>query len=96
MLVKIAGVFIVAPAFLAPFVALATLGGYIGNTYTTAELPVRREQSNAKAPVLGHFSAAIGGLSNIFIVRRPIHADEPCHSIHSGVRRSGCLPARVT
>jgi hypothetical protein len=70
MLVKAAGVVVVAPVFLIPSVALAGLGGYIGSMYTTAELPIKREQSTAKAPVLGHFSAAISGLSKPLAVTR--------------------------
>lgn len=37
-------------------------GVALGNIYIKAGLPLKREGSNAKAPVLGHFSAAISGL----------------------------------
>jgi hypothetical protein len=39
------------------------LGGWIGRIYMKAQLSVKREMSNAKVPVLGHFGAAIAGLS---------------------------------
>lgn len=62
MLAKFLGVIILSPPFSIPGVILATFGIYIGNVYMKAQLPVKRELSNARAPVLGHFGAAIAGL----------------------------------
>ncbi|KAG6919579.1 hypothetical protein DXG01_004242 [Tephrocybe rancida] len=45
--------------------AVAILGGWAGQIYIAAQLSVKREMSNAKAPVLGHFGAAIAGLTSI-------------------------------
>ena len=39
------------------------LGAWYGNVYIKAQLPVKRDMSNKKAPVLGHFAAAMAGLS---------------------------------
>jgi hypothetical protein len=91
MLVKVAGVVSVAPIFLVPSAALAGLGGYIGNIYMTAELPVKREQSNAKAPVLGHFSAAIAGLSMLCYVYACLHVLTVCAT--ASVRAYGAQDA---
>jgi hypothetical protein len=51
------------PVFLAPGLFIGMLGGWIGRIYMKAQLSVKREMSNAKAPVLGHFGAAIAGSS---------------------------------
>ena len=53
MLVKFAAVVILTPIFLIPGVLVAVLGGICGQIYIRAQLSVKREMSNAKAPVLG-------------------------------------------
>ncbi|THV04763.1 P-loop containing nucleoside triphosphate hydrolase protein [Dendrothele bispora CBS 962.96] len=58
-------VIIYSPAFIGPALIIAFLGLFCGNVYVKAQLPVKRIQSNAKAPVLGHFGAAIAGLTSI-------------------------------
>lgn len=63
MVVKLAAVVIMSPVFLIPGVLVAVLGGWCGQIYMKAQLSVKREMSNARAPVLGHFGAAIAGLS---------------------------------
>lgn len=62
IVVRFFAIIAVAPAFAAPAIGLAGAGGFLGNVYMKAQLPVKRESSNAKAPVLGHFGAAIAGL----------------------------------
>ena len=52
-----------APVFLGPAILLAILGTICGHVYMMAQLSVKRELNKAKAPVLGHFSAAINGIS---------------------------------
>ena len=66
MSVKFVAVVIFSPLFLVPGVAIAALGGYCGEMYIKAQLSVKREMSNARAPVLAHFGAAIAGLSECF------------------------------
>lgn len=63
MLVKFTAVVLMTPIFLIPGFVAATLGGWCGQIYIKAQLSVKREMSNAKSPVLGHFGAAIAGLS---------------------------------
>ncbi|KAG6857594.1 hypothetical protein H0H87_010162 [Tephrocybe sp. NHM501043] len=65
MLIKFGAVVLFTPAFLLPGVLVAILGGWTGQIYIAAQLSVKREMSNAKAPVLGHFGAAIAGLTSI-------------------------------
>lgn len=44
---------------------IAVLGGFIGQLYMKAQLSVKREMSNAKAPLIGIFNGAMSGLVSI-------------------------------
>ena len=63
MLLKFLAVVYFTPAFSAPGVAIAMLGVWLGRVYMKAQIAIKREMSNAKAPVLGHFGASVAGLS---------------------------------
>ncbi|CAK5280078.1 unnamed protein product [Mycena citricolor] len=65
MIVKFAAVILFTPVFFIPGVLVGALGGLCGQIYIKSQLSVKREMSNAKAPVLGHFGAAIAGLTSI-------------------------------
>ncbi|KAF7296041.1 p-loop containing nucleoside triphosphate hydrolase protein [Mycena kentingensis (nom. inval.)] len=65
LLIKFCTIVAFSPAFLVPGVAITVLGAFCGQLFMKAQLPVKREMSNARAPILGHFSAVIGGLSSI-------------------------------
>ncbi|KAH7913221.1 hypothetical protein BJ138DRAFT_1059515 [Hygrophoropsis aurantiaca] len=65
MLVKLGAIVLMTPAFFLPGIIVGIVGGFVGRTYMKAQLSVKREMSNAKAPVLGHFGAAITGLTSI-------------------------------
>ncbi|KAH6912895.1 ATP-binding cassette transporter [Coprinopsis sp. MPI-PUGE-AT-0042] len=65
LLVKFTAVVLLTPAFLLPGVLVAVVGAYYGQIYIQTQLPVKRELSNAKQPVLAHFSAAIAGLTSL-------------------------------
>ncbi|KIK69636.1 hypothetical protein GYMLUDRAFT_236138 [Collybiopsis luxurians FD-317 M1] len=65
MIVTLGSVLVFAPAFLLPGVVTAILGGYIGQLYLTAQLPMRRLMSINKAPILGNFMTAVAGLVSI-------------------------------
>ncbi|KAJ6595665.1 P-loop containing nucleoside triphosphate hydrolase protein [Mycena vulgaris] len=60
-----AAVVFLTPLFSMPGVLAAIIGGAVGQLFIKAQLSVKRESSNAKAPVLGHFGAAISGLTSI-------------------------------
>lgn len=55
MLVKFGAVVILTPVFFVPGVLVALVGGICGQIYMKAQLPVKREMSVAKAPVLGQY-----------------------------------------
>lgn len=63
MVIRLASVLVYTPIFLLPAVVIAVFGLWIGQVYMKAQLSVKREMSNAKAPVLGIFGGAISGLS---------------------------------
>ncbi|KAF7978858.1 hypothetical protein HWV62_44329 [Athelia sp. TMB] len=65
MLVKLVAIVWFTPVFVFPGLIVALLGGWCGQIYIKAQLSVKREMSNAKSPVLGHFGAAIAGLVSI-------------------------------
>ncbi|KAI0709575.1 P-loop containing nucleoside triphosphate hydrolase protein [Cerioporus squamosus] len=65
MLLKIGAVVFMLPIFIVPAIIVAILGALISQVYMRAQLSVKREMSNAKAPVLGHFGSAIAGLVSI-------------------------------
>ncbi|KAH9972688.1 hypothetical protein BJV74DRAFT_879749 [Russula compacta] len=65
MLIKFTAVVYLTPVFIIPGVITATLGASLGHVYMKAQIAIKREMSNAKAPVLGHFGAAVAGLSSI-------------------------------
>jgi hypothetical protein len=53
MLVEFIAVAVFNPAFFAIGIAVFLMGSYCGRIYIKAQLPVKREMSNAKAPILG-------------------------------------------
>ncbi|KAL4247277.1 ATP-binding cassette transporter C [Abortiporus biennis] len=65
MLAKFLAIIAVSPIFTFPGVVLAAAGGFVGNIFMQAQLPVKREGAVAKAPMIGHFGAAISGLVSI-------------------------------
>ncbi|CDO77193.1 hypothetical protein BN946_scf184747.g6 [Trametes cinnabarina] len=65
LLVKFFAVVTFSPLFTIPGAIVAAVGGWCGQVYMKAQLSVKREMSNARAPVLGHFGAAIAGLTSI-------------------------------
>lgn len=62
-LLKMFAVILFSPIFIIPAIMVAVAGGVCGNVFMKAQLSVKREMSNSKAPVLSHFGAAIGGIS---------------------------------
>ncbi|KXN81115.1 ATP-binding cassette transporter abc4 [Leucoagaricus sp. SymC.cos] len=63
--VKLSAVVLMTPIFLIPGIIVGAFGGWIGQIYMAAQLSVKREMSIAKSPVVGHFGAAIAGLTSI-------------------------------
>ncbi|KAI9449923.1 hypothetical protein BJY52DRAFT_1192187 [Lactarius psammicola] len=65
MFIKFVAVVYLTPVFSVPGVAIAFLGAWLGRVYMKAQIAIKREMSNAKAPVLGHFGASVAGLTSI-------------------------------
>lgn len=53
MVMKLAAVVFMTPIFLIPGIIVGAIGGWVGQIYMAAQLSVKREMSNAKAPVVG-------------------------------------------
>lgn len=53
MVIKLGVIIIFAPLFLGLSIVIVILGSWLGQVYIAAQLPVRREMSTAKSPVLG-------------------------------------------
>ncbi|KXN82428.1 ATP-binding cassette transporter abc4 [Leucoagaricus sp. SymC.cos] len=62
---KLVVIVLFSPVFLFPAIFVASVGAKMANYYLKAQLSVKREMSNAKAPLLAHFGAAIAGLTSI-------------------------------
>ncbi|KAJ7457047.1 P-loop containing nucleoside triphosphate hydrolase protein [Mycena latifolia] len=65
MTVTFGAIVLFTPIFLGPGIVLFLLGSYCGRLFMPARISVKREMSNARSPVLGHFAAAIAGLTSI-------------------------------
>ncbi|KAI0666643.1 multidrug resistance-associated ABC transporter [Trametes maxima] len=65
MLLRIAATSIMVPIFIVPSAVVGVVGASLGWVYLKAQICVKREMSNTRAPVLGHFSSAIAGLVSI-------------------------------
>ncbi|KAJ7657330.1 hypothetical protein DFH06DRAFT_1297973 [Mycena polygramma] len=65
LLIKFVAVLIYTPIFFVPGALVGALGAWIGQIFIAGQLPVKRLMSNARAPVLAHFTAAMAGLVSI-------------------------------
>jgi hypothetical protein len=63
LLIKFVAVVYLTPVFIIPGTVITVLGAWLGQVYMKAQIAIKREMSNAKAPVLGHFGAAVAGIS---------------------------------
>ncbi|KAF7315751.1 ATP-binding cassette transporter [Mycena indigotica] len=65
MLTKFAAVVFFAPVFFIGGLLVGVIGMVTGRIYMASQLSVKREQSNARAPVLAHFGATMSGLVSV-------------------------------
>ncbi|KAF8886219.1 P-loop containing nucleoside triphosphate hydrolase protein [Gymnopilus junonius] len=65
VITSIGTIVIFTPLFLFPAIAMTAFVLFLGNVYLKAQLSVKREMSNARSPLLAHFSAAISGVVSI-------------------------------
>jgi ABC-type multidrug transport system fused ATPase/permease subunit len=62
---RLLGVVFNAPIFIVPGSIVAGLGAIFSQLYLKAQLSVKRERSNAKAPILAELNGAFSGLTSI-------------------------------
>lgn len=65
MLIELILIVLITPQFLVVGIITAITGAYAGQLYMKAQMAVKREMSNAKAPILAHFGTALSGLTSI-------------------------------
>ncbi|KAI0711031.1 P-loop containing nucleoside triphosphate hydrolase protein [Cerioporus squamosus] len=65
LVMSLVAIISVAPIFSAMGVVMIALGAWWGQMYLKAQLPIKREMSNSRAPILGHLSATLSGLVTI-------------------------------
>ncbi|KAJ7091800.1 P-loop containing nucleoside triphosphate hydrolase protein [Mycena epipterygia] len=65
MLVELCSIVLVIPQVLFVGTLVGFLGYVLGQIYISAQLGVKRHVSNAKAPILAHLGAAVGGLVSV-------------------------------
>ncbi|KAJ6460983.1 P-loop containing nucleoside triphosphate hydrolase protein [Mycena sanguinolenta] len=65
LLTRLLAIVVFTPLFFVPGVFVGTMGVWCGRIYMSSQMSVKREMSNARAPVLGHIDAAIGGLVSV-------------------------------
>ncbi|KAH9480813.1 ATP-binding cassette transporter abc4 [Psilocybe cubensis] len=65
MLATLATIVLFTPVFVIPGIIAAFFGVLLGNLYLKTQLSMNREMSNARSPLLAHFSAAMQGLVSI-------------------------------
>ena len=68
LITQLVAIALITPAVVLPGVAIFCIGAWFGNIYMKAQLPVKREMSIARAPVLSHFSAAFSGLGELLYI----------------------------
>ncbi len=62
MVVRLVLVLIVAPIFTGAVAVFGIISGLYARAYMKAQLPVKREQSKTRAPLIGHLNSTIASL----------------------------------
>ena len=75
-----------APVFLVPSIVVVSLGLWLGNIYIKAQLSIKRDMSNCKAPVLATFGSAIHGLGRVPVLQLYRSLTDRHFSINKSVR----------
>ncbi|KAJ7837802.1 hypothetical protein B0H14DRAFT_2449202 [Mycena olivaceomarginata] len=65
LLIRFLAILIFTPLFFIPGVLVGIIGVWFQRIYMVSQLSVKREMSNASAPVLGHIGTTIGGLASV-------------------------------
>ncbi|KAF4608742.1 hypothetical protein EYR40_001089 [Pleurotus pulmonarius] len=89
MVIKLGVIIIFTPLFLGPSVVIAVFGSWVGQVYIAAQLPVRREMSIAKSPVLGQWLCVrVEFLGNTFAATLAAYL---LYGPHQGASNTGFL-----
>lgn len=62
LVLRLIMIMIIAPIFSIPIAVVALVGGLYTKWYMKAQLPAKREESNTRAPLVGHLNSTIAGL----------------------------------
>ncbi|KAJ7062926.1 P-loop containing nucleoside triphosphate hydrolase protein, partial [Mycena amicta] len=65
LVTRLFAVVLFTPPFFGPGILVGFVGAWCGRIYMASQLSVKRELSNAKAPMLAHIGATIGGLASV-------------------------------
>ncbi|KAH9886263.1 P-loop containing nucleoside triphosphate hydrolase protein [Cubamyces lactineus] len=65
MLVRVLAIILFSPVFIFPAIFVMSVSALCGHIFMKAQLSVKRELSNHKAPVLAHFGATISGITSV-------------------------------
>ncbi|KAJ7147409.1 P-loop containing nucleoside triphosphate hydrolase protein [Mycena crocata] len=65
MVIQFFAVVLFAPIFFFAGALVGIIGAALGKIYVASQLSVKREASNTRAPVLGHFGATMAGLTSV-------------------------------
>lgn len=95
MFAKFIAIVIFSPVFLLPGVAAFVVGALLGQVYIKAQLSVKRELSNASAPILANFGAAIAGIGTYLVHLEGDYSLTCFRSLHPCLLCSRFLQARV-
>ncbi|KAH9886265.1 P-loop containing nucleoside triphosphate hydrolase protein [Cubamyces lactineus] len=65
VLVRVLAIILFSPVFIFPAIFMMSVSALCGHIFMKAQLSVKRELSNHKAPVLAHFGATISGITSV-------------------------------
>ncbi|GJJ15115.1 hypothetical protein Clacol_009390 [Clathrus columnatus] len=65
LVTSFATVVIMVPRFAVPGVILGLLGFFCGQVYMKAQLPIKRQMSNYRSPIIAHMNAMLTGLVSV-------------------------------
>ncbi|KAG8740686.1 hypothetical protein FRC12_015909 [Ceratobasidium sp. 428] len=62
---RLVAILVVSPVFTIPAAIITFTAVWVGRVYMMAQLPLKREMSNARAPLFSHFGTALSGIITI-------------------------------
>ena len=65
MILRLVLVTVIAPLTTVGVAIVSVVGGLIARAYMKAQLPVKREQSNTRSPLIGNLNTTIAGLVSV-------------------------------